>query len=84
MKIVECIPNFSEGRDKDKINAIVREIESVPGVQLLDVDPGESTNRTVVTFVGAPEPVKEAAFRAARKAAELGYVAAIQSAFAGR
>jgi glutamate formiminotransferase / formiminotetrahydrofolate cyclodeaminase len=71
MKIVECIPNFSEGRDKDKINAIVREIESVPGVQMLDVDPGESTNRTVVTFIGEPESVKEAAFRAIRKAAEV-------------
>jgi glutamate formiminotransferase/formiminotetrahydrofolate cyclodeaminase len=71
MRIVECVPNFSEGRDKDKINAIVREIEAVPGVKLLDVDPGESTNRTVVTFIGEPEAVKEAAFRAIKKAAEL-------------
>jgi glutamate formiminotransferase / formiminotetrahydrofolate cyclodeaminase len=71
MKIVECVPNFSEGRDRDKIGAIVREIESTPGVKLLDVDPGESTNRTVVTFVGGPEAVKEAAFRAIRKAAEV-------------
>ncbi len=71
MKIVECVPNFSEGRDRDKIGAIVREIESTPGVKLLDVDPGESTNRTVVTFVGGPEAVKEAAFKAIRKAAEV-------------
>lgn len=71
MKIVECVPNFSEGRDRDKIGAIVREIESTPGVKLLDVDLGESTNRTVVTFVGGPEAVKEAAFKAIRKAAEV-------------
>ena len=71
MKLVECVPNFSEGRDKDKIQAIAREIESTPGVKLLDVDPGESTNRTVVTFIGAPEAVGEAAFRAIRKAGEV-------------
>ncbi len=71
MRIVECVPNFSEGRDREKIAAIVREIESTPGVKLLDVDPGESTNRTVVTFVGAPETVAEAAFKAIRKAAEV-------------
>jgi len=71
MKIVECVPNFSEGRDREKIQAIAREIETTPGVKLLDVDPGESTNRTVVTFVGSPEAVKEAAFRAIKKAAEL-------------
>ena len=71
MKIVECVPNFSEGRDRDRIAAITREIEATPGVKLLDVDPGESTNRTVVTFVGEPEAVKEAAFRAIRKAAEV-------------
>jgi len=71
MRIVECVPNFSEGRDKDKINAIVREIEAVPRVKLLDVDPGESTNRTVVTFIGEPEAVKEAAFKAIGKAAEV-------------
>jgi glutamate formiminotransferase/formiminotetrahydrofolate cyclodeaminase len=71
MKLVECVPNFSEGRDQDKIKAIVREIEAVPGVKLLDVDPGESTNRTVVTFLGTPESVKEAAFRAIAKAAEV-------------
>ncbi len=71
MKIVECVPNFSEGRDPEKIEAITREIEQTPGVKLLDVDPGESTNRTVVTFIGPPEEVKEAAFRAIRKAAEV-------------
>jgi len=71
MKIVECVPNFSEGRDSEKIKAITREIEQTPGVKLLDVDPGESTNRTVVTFIGPPEAVKEAAFRAIRQAAEV-------------
>lgn len=71
MKLVECVPNFSEGRNKDKIESITREIASTPGVKLLDVDPGESTNRTVVTFIGAPEAVSEAAFRAIRKAAEV-------------
>lgn len=71
MRIVECVPNFSEGRDKEKIRAITREIEQTPGVKLLDVDPGESTNRTVVTFIGSPEAVKEAAFRAIRRAAEV-------------
>jgi glutamate formiminotransferase/formiminotetrahydrofolate cyclodeaminase len=71
MKLVECVPNFSEGRDPDKIKAITQEIERTPDVKLLDVDPGETTNRTVVTFIGTPEGVKEAAFRAIRKAAEL-------------
>jgi len=71
MKIVECVPNFSEGRDGEKIQAIVREIESTPEVKLLDVDPGEATNRTVVTFIGSPEGVKEAVFKAIKKAAEL-------------
>ncbi len=70
-RIVECVPNFSEGRDLSIIKQITDEIEAVQGIQLLDVDPGESTNRTVVTFIGEPEPVKEAAFRAVRKAAEL-------------
>ncbi len=70
-RIVECVPNFSEGRDLAIIKQITDEIEAVQGIQLLDVDPGESTNRTVVTFIGEPEPVKEAAFRAVRKAAEL-------------
>jgi glutamate formiminotransferase/formiminotetrahydrofolate cyclodeaminase len=71
MKLVECVPNFSEGRDLDKIRAITREIETVPGVKLLDVDPGASTNRTVVTFIGPPEAAVEAAFRAVAKAAEV-------------
>ena len=71
MKLVECVPNFSEGRDKDKIGTITKEIESTPHVELLDVDPGESTNRTVVTFIGTPEGVKEAAFKAMKKAAEV-------------
>ncbi len=71
MKLVECVPNFSEGRDAEKIKAITQEIERTPGVKLLDVDPGESTNRTVVTFIGSPEGAKEAAFRAIAKAAEV-------------
>lgn len=71
MKLVECVPNFSEGRDREKVNAITRDIESTPGVKLLDVDPGESTNRTVVTFIGTPDAVKEAAFKAIKKAAEI-------------
>ncbi len=71
MKLVECVPNFSEGRDLEKIKAITKEIESCPEVTLLDVDPGESTNRTVVTFIGTPEGVKEAAFQAIAKAAEV-------------
>ncbi len=70
-KIVECVPNFSEGRDMKVIEEIVEEIKSVQDVYLLDVDPGEATNRTVVTFVGSPEGVKEAAFKAIKKAAEL-------------
>jgi glutamate formiminotransferase/formiminotetrahydrofolate cyclodeaminase len=68
-KLVECVPNFSEGRDQAKIAEITGEIEAVPGATLLDVDPGEATNRTVVTFVGSPEAVVEAAFRAIKKAA---------------
>jgi len=71
VKIVECVPNFSEGRDREIINSIAKEIESTPEVKLLDVDPGESTNRTVVTFIGTPQGVKEAAFKAIKKAAEL-------------
>lgn len=69
--LVECVPNFSEGRDLSVIRQITDEIEAVEGVTLLDVDPGKDTNRTVVTFVGAPEPVCEAAFRAIRKASEV-------------
>ena len=70
-RIVECVPNYSEGRDKTVIDAIVAAISTVEGVKVLDVDPGEATNRTVVTFVGEPEPVCEAAFRGAAKAKEL-------------
>ncbi len=70
-KIVECVPNFSEGRDRSVIDAISRAISGVAGVALLDVDPGADTNRTVYTFVGEPEPVVEAALRAARVAHEL-------------
>jgi glutamate formiminotransferase/formiminotetrahydrofolate cyclodeaminase len=70
-QIIECVPNFSEGVNMDIIDQITREIESVEGVRLLDVDPGKATNRTVVTLVGAPEDVIEAAFRGVKKAAEL-------------
>ena len=69
--LIECVPNFSEGRDVAKIKTITNEIESVEGVRLLDVDPGKATNRTVVTFVGNPDAVVEAAFRAIQKAAEI-------------
>ena len=70
-RIIECVPNFSEGRDRSVIDRIVAAIATVAGVKVLDVDPGEATNRTVVTFVGAPEDVVEAAFRGAKKAQEL-------------
>ena len=69
--LVECVPNFSEGRDMNVIHQITNRIESVEGVRLLDVDPGKATNRTVVTFVGSPEEVIEAAFRAIQKAVEV-------------
>lgn len=70
-KIIECVPNFSEGRDMEIIRQITDVIESVKEVKLLDVDPGKATNRTVVTFVGEPEQVSEAAFLAAKKASEI-------------
>ena len=70
-KVIECVPNFSEGRNKQVIDAIVAAIAAVEGVKVLDVDPGEATNRTVVTFVGEPDPVCEAAFQGAKKAQEL-------------
>ncbi|ROS88761.1 glutamate formimidoyltransferase [uncultured Duncaniella sp.] len=70
-RIIECVPNFSEGRDKNVIKSITDAIKSVKGINLLDVDPGEATNRTVVTFVGEPEAVVEAAFRGVKRAAEL-------------
>ncbi|UBM62951.1 glutamate formimidoyltransferase [Candidatus Sulfidibacterium hydrothermale] len=70
-KLIECVPNFSEGRDRTVIKQITDEIEKVEGVKLFDVDPGAATNRTVVTFVGTPDEVVEAAFRAVKKAAEV-------------
>jgi len=70
-KLIECVPNFSEGRDMAIIKQITDEIEKVEGVKLLDVDPGAATNRTVVTLVGTPDEVIEAAFRAVKKAAEV-------------
>lgn len=70
-QIIECVPNFSEGRDKSVIDAIVADIEKGGDVRVLDVDPGEATNRTVVTFVGEPDAVVEAALRGMKKAAEL-------------
>lgn len=70
-QLIECVPNFSEGRDMNIIRQITDEIEKVEGVKLLDVDPGQATNRTVVTFVGEPEKVVKAAFQAVKKAKEL-------------
>ena len=70
-QLIECVPNFSEGRDMDIIRQITDEIEKTEGVKLLDVDSGKATNRTVVTFVGAPDVVIEAAFRAIKKASEI-------------
>ncbi|MBS1766562.1 MAG: glutamate formimidoyltransferase [Acidobacteria bacterium] len=71
MPLVECVPNFSEGRDKAKIKAITDAMEAVAGVRLMDVDPGADTNRTVVTIVGEPEAVLEAAFQGISKAAQV-------------
>src|SRR3954447_22444005 len=70
-KLIECVPNFSEGRDLNVIKQITDEIEKVDGVKMLDIDPGVTTNRTVVTFVGTPDEVIEAAFRSVKKAQEL-------------
>ena len=70
-QIIECVPNFSEGVDMNIIKQITNEIEKVEGVKLLDVDPGKATNRTVVTFVGEPQPVIDAAYLAIKKAGEL-------------
>src|SRR6476620_10360243 len=70
-RLIECVPNVSEGRDKVVLNELSRAIESVAGVSLLDVDPGAETNRTVFTFVGAPERVLDAAFALIRSSAEL-------------
>ena len=58
-QLIECVPNISEGRDREKIDQITSVVETVEGVRLLDVDPGQATNRTVITFVGEPEPVIE-------------------------
>src|SRR5512139_3047424 len=71
MSQVECVPNFSEGRDLTKIRQITEAIETVPGIRLMDVDPGADTNRTVVTFIGAPDDVLEAAYRGIVAAAKL-------------
>lgn len=70
-KLIECVPNFSEGRDMSVIKQITDEVEKIEGVKLLDVDPGAATNRTVVTFVGTPDEVIEAAFMAIKKAGEI-------------
>lgn len=66
-KLIECVPNFSEGNDEVIIKQITDQVETVKGVRLVDVDPGKATNRTVVTFVGTPDEVVEAAFRAIKK-----------------
>ena len=70
-QLIECVPNISEGRDIDKINTIANVVETVEGIKLLDVDPGNATNRTVITFVGGPENVIKAAFLLIKKASEL-------------
>lgn len=70
-RLIECVPNISEGRDHNKIQAIANVVETIDGVKLLDIDPGNATNRTVITFVGTPEKVIEAAFLLIKKAAEL-------------
>ena len=70
-RLIECVPNISEGRRPEVINAVAAVVETVDGCRLLDVDPGKSTNRTVITFVGPPETVGEAAFRLIKKASEL-------------
>ena len=70
-KLLECVPNFSEGRDEKIIEQIVNEVKKISEVNLLNVDPGKATNRTVVTFVGEPEKVIEAAFQLIKKAGEL-------------
>ena len=69
-RVVECVPNISNGRDPAVYNAVAAEVKAVAGAVLLNVDPGADTNRTVITFAGEPEPVMEAAFRVVKKAAE--------------
>ena len=71
MKLIECVPNFSEGKDLSKIRVITNAIENIGGITLLDVDPGPDTNRTVVTFVGSPTAVEEAAFLCIKTASEV-------------
>ena len=71
MKIVECVPNFSEGKNNEIISSIIRSIEEIDGISLLDADPGRDTNRTVITFVGSPEAVGEAAFQSIKTASQL-------------
>ena len=71
MQLIECVPNISEGRNKIIIDKIVAVVETVDGVKLLNVDPGKATNRTVITFVGEPENIVEAAFLLIKKAQEL-------------
>ena len=71
MALIECVPNFSEGRDAQVLEQIAQSIRAVDGVKLLDIESGHATNRTVFTFVGEPEPVIEAAFQAIKRASEL-------------
>ena len=71
MKLIECVPNISEGRDRAVIDAVAAEVSATDGVKLLDVDPGQATHRTVITLAGSPDAVVEAAFRVIRKAAAL-------------
>ena len=70
-KLIECVPNISEGRNSDVIKQVTEVIETIDGVKLLDVDPGYATNRTVITFVGEPQHVIDAAFLVIQKAAEV-------------
>ena len=70
-QLIECVPNISEGRDEEKINRIAHIVETVEGVKLLDIDPGKATNRTVITFVGEPDKVIEAAYQLIKIASEL-------------
>ena len=70
-KLIECVPNFSEGVDQNKINSIINKIESVDGITILDIDSGKDTNRSVVTFVGEPEAVLAAAFEGIKEASHL-------------
>jgi len=71
MKLIECVPNISEGRNLDTINKITDTIKNIPNVHLLDIDPGFDTNRTVITFIGNPDNVIDAAYKLIKKASEL-------------